>query len=179
MLQRRTLLQLSASAVYALAWGRLAWAQARTTPPDVGHDGPGSGEGAGWHSPDSLFAPLPHRSDVVSWNTLALVTQRLEKSTLVPVFSHTVQQLNQQTVRLQGFMAPLDPGERQDHFLLTSVPPTCAFCSPGGPESVVQVRTRRPIRYTTDAMVIEGRFHALKNDSFGFYYRLTQAVLVD
>lgn len=162
------------------AWPSLLQAQSSVPPSGGGAQThpPGAGEGLGWHSPLSPIAPLKERDDVVPWRTLGLVTQRLQDRTLVPVFSRTVEQLNQQTVRLQGFMAPLDPGERQDHFLLSSVPPTCAFCSAGGPESVVQVRAHKPIRYTTDAMVLEGRFHVLKNDEFGFYYRMTQARLV-
>lgn len=159
--------------------GIAAWpAQAQPAGMEPGTHPPGAGEGLGWHNPLSSYAPLQDRDDVVPWRTLGLVTQRLQNRTLVPVFSQTVERLNQKTVRLQGFMAPLDPGERQDHFLLSSVPPTCPFCSPGGPESVVQVRAQRPIRYTTDAMVIEGRFHVLKNDEFGFYYRMTQARLI-
>lgn len=184
MLYRRDFLKhaLWAPSLGAAAVGFM-WPLNATTQPAApntagAHPPAGAGEGLGWHNPLSPVAPLQDRDDVVPWRTLGLVTQRLQNRTLVPVFSQTVERLNQQTVRLQGFMAPLDPGERQDHFLLSSVPPTCAFCSPGGPESVVQVRAQRPIRYTTDAMVIEGRFHVLKNDQFGFYYRMTQARLI-
>lgn len=157
-------------------WPTLVTAQPKGSEP--GAHPPGAGEGLGWHNPLSPVPPLKERDDVVPWRTLGLVTQRVYNRKLLPVFSKSVEQLHQKTVRLQGFMAPLDPGERQDHFLLSAIPPTCAFCSPGGPESVVQVRASRPIRYTTDAMVIEGRFHVLKNDEFGFYYRMTQARLV-
>ena len=161
---------------FAWLWPLTATAQSPNTAPNA-HP-PAAGEGLGWHNPLSPVPPLKERDDVIPWRTLGLVTQRVYDRKLLPVFSKSVEQLNQKTLRLQGFMAPLDPGERQDHFLLSAIPPTCAFCSPGGPESVVQVRAARPIRYTTDAMVIEGRFHVLKNDEFGFYYRMTQARLV-
>lgn len=134
--------------------------------------------GPAYHSPLSAFAPLPRRDDVIAWSTLAQVGQRVERSRLVPVYSSDILALNQRTVRLQGFMAPLDPGERQVHFLLSSVPLTCPFCSPGGAESIVQVRSRSPIRYTMEGLVVEGRFHVLHNDSLGFFYRLTDAVAV-
>jgi hypothetical protein len=54
--------------------------------------------------------------------------------------------LNDKPQRVQGFMMPLDPGEKQKHFLLTSVPLTCSFCTPGGPESMVEVFTKTPIK---------------------------------
>jgi len=137
------------------------------------------GQGAGIHSPESAFAPLPVRTDVVAWSTLANISTRTERNRVVQVYSAAILALNQRTVRVQGFMTPLDPGERQVHFLLTSVPLTCPFCTPGGPESIVQVRSRRPVRYTIGALVVEGRFHVLHNDSLGFFYRLTDAVQVD
>jgi len=137
------------------------------------------GQGAGIHSPESAYAPLPVRTDVVAWSTLADISTRTERNRVVQVYSPAILALNQRTVRVQGFMTPLDPGERQVHFLLTSVPLTCPFCTPGGPESIVQVRSRRPVRYTIGALVVQGRFHVLHNDSLGFFYRITEAVQVD
>jgi hypothetical protein len=29
-----------------------------------------------------------------------------------------------------------------------------------------------------EGLVVEGRFHVLQNDTFGFYYRLTDAVAI-
>jgi len=162
-----------------------AWAQTLTsplapapeTPEAQGHGGVlPSGEGAGVHSPLSAFAPLPKRDDVLAWSLLTDVTTRVEKKRIVPVYSAGVKALDQKKQRLQGFMLPLDPGEQQRHFLLSSVPLTCAFCTPGGPESMVEVRTKAPVKYSEGAVVVEGTFHVLPNDPFGFYYRFTDAV---
>lgn len=71
-------------------------------------------------------------------------------------------------------MMPLEPGERQKHFLLTSVPLTCSICLPGGPESMVEVRTRTPVKYTLEPLVVEGRFVV----PYGLYYRITDGVAV-
>jgi len=143
------------------------------TPPAVPH-----GQGAGVHSPLSPFAPLPRRSDVVAWSVLTDVKTRIENRRVVPVYPRSVTDLNQKTLRLQGFMMPLEMGEQQRHFLLSSVPLTCSFCTPGGPESMVEVRTRSPVAYSTGAVVVEGRFHVLQADPYGIYYRLTEAVAV-
>lgn len=134
------------------------------------------GQGAGVHSPLSPFAPLPRRSDVVAWSVLTDVSTRLENRRIVPVYPAAVTALNQKTLRLQGFMMPLEPGEQQRHFLLASVPLTCSFCTPGGPESMVEVRTKAPVKYSLGAVVVEGRFHVLQNDLYGLYYRITEAV---
>ncbi|MEZ5664554.1 MAG: DUF3299 domain-containing protein [Burkholderiaceae bacterium] len=134
------------------------------------------GQGAGVHSPLSPIAPLSGRKDVVPWSTLTDIRTRVEKRRIVPVYPSAVRSLDQRRQRIQGFMMPLDPGEKQRHFLLSSVPLTCAFCTPGGPESMVEVRTRVPVRYSQGAVVVEGQFHVLQDDPYGLYYRLTDAV---
>ncbi|MES2785143.1 MAG: DUF3299 domain-containing protein [Pseudomonadota bacterium] len=132
--------------------------------------------GPGVHSPNSPIAPLPQRSDVVSWSVLTAVKTRAEGNKLLPDFEKTQLALNQKTQRVQGFMMPLEPGEKQTHFLLTSVPMSCSFCTPGGPESMVEVRTRTTVKYTLDPVTVEGRFAVLTNDPYGLYYRITDAV---
>lgn len=130
------------------------------------------------HSPDSPYAPLPQRADVVAWSVLTAVKTRAEKNRLLPVFPSTVMALNQKSQRIQGFMMPLEPGEKQSHFLLSSVPMTCSFCVPGGPESMVEVKTRTPVRYSMEPVVVEGRLLVLADDPYGLYYRMTDAVPV-
>jgi hypothetical protein len=75
-------------------------------------------------------------------------------------------------------MMPLEPGEKHTHFLLTSVPLTCSFCTPGGPESMVEVYTKSAIRYTMEAVVVEGKLQVLSDDAFGLYYRMPDGVVV-
>jgi hypothetical protein len=98
-----------------------------------------------------------------------------ERARVVPTFPPAVQALNEKTVKVQGFMLPLEPGERQRHFLLSAVPTTCSFCVPAGPEGLVEVRTRTPVRYTVDAITVEGRMAVLANDKYGLLYRVTEA----
>lgn len=147
-----------------------AWAQLSSPVPQ--------GSGAGVHSPNSPFAPLPQRGDVIPWSLLTAIATKNEQNKLVPVFSKDQLALNQKPQRIQGFMMPLEPGEKQTHFLLSSVPLTCGFCLPGGPESMVEVKTKTPVRYTLDPVVVEGRFATLTNDEYGLYYRVTDAVAV-
>lgn len=132
--------------------------------------------GAGFHDPRSAFKPLQERDGVVSWRLLSSVTAKVERNRVVPTFPAPVQELNGKAVRVQGFMLPLEPGERQRHFLLSAVPTTCNFCVPAGPEGLIEVRTREPVRYTVEAITLSGRFAVLKDDRFGLFYRVADAV---
>lgn len=136
------------------------------------------GSGAGVHGANSPFAPLQPRSDVVPWSVLTDVKTKTVKNRILPVFGSAQQGLNQKTQRIQGFMMPLDPGEKQRHFLISSVPLTCSFCLPGGPESMVEVTTKTPVRYSMEPVVVEGKFSVLADDPYGMYYRMTDAVAV-
>ena len=150
-------------------------AQIGSTLPDGGVP---MGTGAGYHSPNSPFAPILERADVLPWSLLTATKTKMEKNKVLPVFPGTVRALDQKSQRIQGFMMPLDPGEKQKHFLLSSVPLTCPFCIPGGPESMVEVKTKTPVKYSLDVVVVEGTFSVLKDDPMGLFYRVTDAVAV-
>jgi hypothetical protein len=115
---------------------------------------------------------------VVPWSVLTDIGTKVDVRRIVPVFPPEVLALDQKKIRLQGFMMPLEAGESQRRFLITSVPLTCQFCTPGGPESMVEVRTARPVKYTQHAVAVEGRFSVLEKDPQGLYYRLSDAVAV-
>ena len=162
--------------LFALTFSWSALAQLSS--PIAGASGVPSGTGAGVHSPNSPFAPLQERNDVVPWSVLTDVKTRVEKNRILPVFPPLVMALNQKSQRIQGFMMPLDPGEKQKHFLLSSVPMSCSFCVPGGPESMVEVKTKTPIKYSLEPVVVEGVFAVLKDDPYGLYYRIVDAMPV-
>lgn len=137
-------------------------------------------EDPGPRSPQSQFfaKPLPELKGVVSWKTLAEVTPVKQKDKFIPSFSRGIVSLDKKEVRLQGFMLPLETGERQKTFILTAMPPSCAFCLPGGPDAIVEVKAKTPIKYAYEPIVVSGRFTVLRDDPTGLFYRLTDAVLI-
>src|SRR3954465_3759698 len=119
--------------------------------------------------------PLPERKDVLSWKLLSQVELVKQKDRYVPQFSSGVAALDNKDVKLQGFMMPLEMGDQQSHFVLAAAPTTCAFCLPGGPESLVEVKMKKPVKYTFDALVVTGKLSVLKDDPSGIFYRITDA----
>ena len=123
-----------------------------------------------------MFKPLPDRKDVVSWKLLSQVELVKMKDRYVPQFSADVAALNRKEVKVQGFMMPLEMGDKQTHFILSAMPQSCAFCLPGGPEQLVEIKSKTPVKYTFDPVVLSGRLAVLKDDPSGVFYRLTDAV---
>lgn len=127
-------------------------------------------------SDPSQFKPLPERKDIVSWKVFAQVELVKVKDRYVPQFAQSVASLDQKEVKVQGFMMPLEVGDKQTHFVLSAMPVTCSFCMPGGPEALVEVKTKQPVKYSFDPVVVSGKLSVLKDDPTGVFYRITDAV---
>jgi uncharacterized protein len=118
---------------------------------------------------------LPEVSGVVSWKTLAQVEPVKQGDKMVPQFSKEILALDQQPVRILGFMMPLDMTEKQRHFLLSAVPASCPFCMPAGPEAIVEVTSKQPVKFGFDPIIMSGKLSLLKNDQSGMLYRMSDA----
>lgn len=160
-------------ALAALAWLSMPLPVAAQPPPG------GAANSLGLPIDPALLNTLPELKGVVSWNTLAKVKSRTEGKKVVPDFDPEVRKLHQQDVKLQGYMLPIVTGEKHDHFLLTMRPPHCPFCLSLGPEYIVEVRARAPIKHTYDPLVLAGKLNVLSDDPFGLYYRLTGAQITE
>ncbi|WP_174280285.1 DUF3299 domain-containing protein [Sphingomonas bacterium] len=79
------------------------------------------------------------------------------------------------TLTLPGFIMPLDAAVRGDHFLLSKYTPVCAFCPPGEPNEVVEVRTARPIAFSARLVTVTGTFGLENNGDNGLFFRMTSA----
>jgi hypothetical protein len=125
----------------------------------------------------SIFSAtlLPDVQGVVSWKTLSQVEPRKEGDRIVPKFSSEILRLDNQVVRVQGFILPLDLGDHQHHFLLSAVPPHCPFCLPAGPDAIVEVVAKQGVEYSFEPVILEGKFAVLKNSPEGLLYRLAEA----
>ena len=115
---------------------------------------------------------------VVPWYTLTKVSfvQRDGKSALQ--FGDRIDELDGKPVKLRGYITPLQMGSDQRHFILSPKPPSCAFCIPAGPDEMVEVFSRTPIRYSLEPVTVTGTFAVLRNDPGGLFYRIADAAPV-
>jgi uncharacterized protein len=123
--------------------------------------------------PPSQF--LKDKPGFTSWRTLAQVELVKRDKKMVPSFATTVTALDGKQIKVQGFMIPLDIGDKQKRFLLVAAPPHCSFCLPAGPDSMIEVRAKSDVRYGFDAVSLSGKLQVLKDDPAGLFYRLVEA----
>ncbi len=124
------------------------------------------------------------QTGAVSWDTLSAL--EIEAESIAPLrtimhvrFSEAIRDLDEQEVKIIGFIYPTTAGRTHSRFLLSALPPGCPFCLPGGVTELVDVECAEEVVYTTDPIVLEGRFHVLEDDPSGMYYRLTQARAIE
>ncbi|MBC8120125.1 MAG: DUF3299 domain-containing protein [Burkholderiaceae bacterium] len=124
-----------------------------------------------------LLNNLPEISGIVSWRLLSQVKTAQVGQRVLPDFAPEVRKLDQQDVKLRGYMMPITAGETHSNFLLTMRPADCPFCLSVGPEYIVEVKAKTTIKHTFEPVVIAGRLNVLRDDPYGLYYRLTNAQL--
>jgi uncharacterized protein len=125
----------------------------------------------------SSSAPANERAATVSWEALAKVSLLKHGDRYVPSFPKELAALDKTTVKVRGFMLPLDQGLRQKRFLLSAQPPECFYCLPGTAEQFAEVLVRTPVNYVSDPVVVSGTFVLVRDDSGGLLYRITDAVI--
>ncbi|MDX9768144.1 MAG: DUF3299 domain-containing protein, partial [Ectothiorhodospiraceae bacterium] len=101
----------------------------------------------------------------VAWTTFEKVTMHY---TLVKgsyeyevEFAPEARALDGKTVKVMGYILPLEQGERIGRFLLSALPPHCPFCLPAGPARLIEVFAEDPVRYSAEPVLIEGSLKLL------------------
>ncbi len=89
--------------------------------------------------------------------------------------SPAVRALVGKTITLSGFINPLDAATRGTHFLLSKYTPVCAFCPPGEPNEVVEVRTSRPVIFSNKPVSVTGTFVLQNKGENGLFFQLSGA----
>ena len=112
---------------------------------------------------------------VLDWNLLFQAEVRWEEQQISATFPPEIAEKNGQTVKLAGFMMPLEATAEQSHFVVTSNPPDCFFHLPGGAAGAVEVFAAQPLAVSWDPVVLEGRFETLEANDVGVLYRLHDA----
>ena len=96
----------------------------------------------------------------------------------VPVFSEDVQKLSQQVVEIKGYIIPVEGYKNHKEFIFSAYPYNmCFFCGSAGPETVMEVFSKDPIKYTAEPIVLRGKLELNSSDINRLMYILNDAEL--
>jgi hypothetical protein len=96
-----------------------------------------------------------------------------------PEYTEEVKALDGQTVRIMGFMFPLTATKGQTNFLMGPFALSCPYHFHISPKLVIEVAsTEKPINFTYDQIIIEGKFEVKFNQENQVFYFLNNAKLI-
>ena len=124
---------------------------------------------------DPLTSMLPDAKGTLAWSLLGKTAIRKVDGKLGPDFPSALKPFNGKTVKMQGYVLPLEAGQAHKRFLLSAWSPSCPFCLTAGPEAMVEVKARSAVAYALEPVVVQGRLELLDNDPAGLFYRLVEA----
>jgi uncharacterized protein len=124
---------------------------------------------------DPMTSMLPDAPGTVPWSVMSKTAIKRTGGQLGPDFPQPLRAFDGKLVKLQGYVMPLEPGQRHQRFLLSAWSPSCPFCLTAGPEAMVEVIARVPVAYSLEPVVVRGRFELLANDAGGLFFRLRDA----
>lgn len=76
---------------------------------------------------------------------------------------------------VSGFMLPLESDETFTHFLLSKRTPTCPFCPPGEPNEIVEVFSKKPVKWEDGIVAVTGTMHFTSNPEMGLFFQMKDA----
>ena len=114
------------------------------------------------------------------WQAFADVKFQLRDDFYHPQFGSKIKALSGKTVEVAGYLFPLEETRWSKHFALSSLPlNACFFCGVGGPETVVEVEARVPVKQTEKPLRLRGTLVLNSTDTEKMIYILKNAEPVE
>ncbi|MBK7344929.1 MAG: hypothetical protein IPJ06_18630 [Saprospiraceae bacterium] len=121
-----------------------------------------------------------------TWKTLSKISFTKKYDDLlgfkvdVPVFASEVKKLDGKEITLRGYIIPVEGYRSHTEFIFSAFPYNmCFFCGGAGPETVMEVKSVTPVKYTTEPITLKGILHLNDSDVNRLMYGLEQAKLVN
>src|SRR5690554_3044715 len=117
------------------------------------------------------------------WKDLSEVSYKISEDEYgelyVPEFSDKIIALEGKEVTADGYIIPFEGMFKPEHIILSSLPlAECFFCGSGGPETVMEVMLKDPIKYTSKRVKVKGKLTLNANDPEKLMYILEDGELL-
>lgn len=115
-------------------------------------------------------------SDLLPWSALSDVKFTKQSGKYIVTFGEELQKLDGKTIKLDGFIMPLEQAPKQKNFILTKMPfSSCFFCGEEDATSLVEIRAVEAVEFGYTPIIMQGKLELLKDDPMGMFYRIVDA----
>jgi len=133
----------------------------------------------------TVKAPTAPTDAAKTWKTLSKITFKKEYDEIMgfkvdkPVFSKEVAALENKVIEIKGYIIPVEGYKSHKEFVFSAFPYNmCFFCGGAGPETVMEVLSKEPVKYTAEAVTLRGKLQTNSDDINRLIYMLIDAELV-
>lgn len=126
--------------------------------------------------------PLVAQTQSTMWKELSKISYEKKYDELlgfkvdVPVFADNIKELEGQIVEISGYVVPVEGYKSHEEFVFSAYPYNmCFFCGGAGPETVMEVTAKEPVKYTTERMALRGKLLLNDDDINRLMYILVDA----
>jgi len=97
----------------------------------------------------------------------------------VPLFSNHLKSRDGKKIKLKGYVIPVGEVGDESKFMLSSLPfNVCYFCGAAGPETIIEVESIQKVKFTSQAIWMEGILQLNEKDPDRHIYILKSANLI-
>jgi len=133
----------------------------------------------------TVKAPTEPSNAAKAWKTLSKITFKKEYDEIMgfkvdkPVFSKEVLELEDKVIEIKGYIIPVEGYKSHKEFIFSAFPYNmCFFCGGAGPETVMEVMAKEPVKYSAEAVTLRGKLKTNSDDINRLIYTLEDAELV-
>ena len=116
------------------------------------------------------------------WKKLGKLTYKKQYDELlgfkvdIPVFGADIKAIEGKEVTVKGYIIPTNGYKSQTEFVFSAFPYNmCFFCGGAGPETVMEVVSKEPIKYTSEPVYLKGILRLNGKDVNRLIYSLEKA----
>ncbi|AKP49495.1 hypothetical protein [Cyclobacterium amurskyense] len=128
------------------------------------------------------FSAIGQQENV--WKNLSDVTYEIGEDDFgelyLPVFGDKIKEMEGKEITADGYIIPFEGMFKPEHIILSSLPlAECFFCGSGGPETVMEVMLKEPVKYTSKKVKVTGNLVLNAKDPEKLMYILKEARIID
>lgn len=120
------------------------------------------------------------------WKSLSKISYKKEYDELMgfkidkPIFSDAIKAMDGKTIKLKGYIIPVEGYKSHKEFIFSAFPYSmCFFCGGAGPESVMEVESKEPIKYTAESIILQGTLRLNSDDINRLMFKMDNAVKIE
>ena len=129
---------------------------------------------------------LSAQNSSATWNTLGKLTFKKEFDAALgfkidkPVFGDEIKAIANKTIEVKGYIIPTDGYKSHTEFILSAFPYNmCFFCGGAGPETVMEIYAKTPVKFTSEAVSLRGKLALNTDDVNRLIYSLTEVEQIE